>query len=317
VSCVYAVETAGNQGAGSDMAPGNMPLAVDDQHRSLVTTSAPGSGSRDTRAERIFAGSGALEGVRIHSENAILIDAENGEILFEQSGAERMYPASMTKIMTAIVALEHIENPAEQVVLSESVFQAVQGKNAAMAGFLPGESVRAVDLLYGLILPSGAECAVSLAEHTAGSESAFAEWMNDKARELGMNDTHFTNATGLHDEGHYSTVADIAILLRYALAQDAFYEMITSTWYSTPPTNLHENGVTFESTLFSAIDSYAFDGGAILGGKTGFTEEAGQCLASFAEKDGRRYILVTAGAPKVDQTQNLHTYDAFAIYDAI
>jgi len=254
---------------------------------------------------------------QLNSTNAILIDLESSAILLDHNGADKMYPASMTKILTAVVAMEHIRDLDEIVSLNEAIFQPIYNENAATAGYMPGESVRAIDLLYGLLLPSGAECAVGLAEYAAGSESAFVKLMNDKAREIGMKGSNFTNTTGLHDRNHYSTAMDIAILFQYALANDTFYEMITSARYSAPATNRHADGVTFYSSFFSRITSPALDGGRILGGKTGYTNEAGQCLASFAVKNGRQYILVTSGAAGNNQTQKLHIDDAFAVYGAL
>jgi len=266
----------------------------------------------DTSATTQFSTSAQL-----NSANAILIDRDSWAVLFDRHGTEKMYPASMTKILTAVVAIEHISDLETMIVLNETIFQPIYNADAVTAGFLPGESVRAVDLLYGLLLPSGAECAVGLAEYVAGSEGLFVGMMNEKAREIGMTDSHFTNATGLHDENHYSTAMDMATLLHYALANDMFYSIITSPRYAVPSTDRHSDGITFHSTFFSRITSPAFDGGSILGGKTGFTNEAGQCLASFAEKQGKNYILVTAGAAGNNQTQTLHIDDAFAIYSAI
>lgn len=289
-----------------------------DQQRML-----PNNGLIGTRAEALPADAVASNVHRIvpafhlNSQNAYLVDLENGSVLFEQNAGDKMYPASMTKIMTAIVVLEHCKDLDGEVLLGEAMFQTFYTANAATAGFLPGESVCITDLLYGLLLPSGAECAVGLAEYVAGSEDALTELMNAKARELGMNDTHFANSTGLHDRRHYSTVKDIAVLLEYALQNDTFYEMFTTAWHATQPTNLHSDGITYYSTLFANMDSAGFDGGAILGGKTGYTDEAGQCLASLAEKNGRRYILVTCGAPGDRMTQRLHIDDAVAVYAAI
>ena len=255
--------------------------------------------------------------LQLNSTNAVLLDMESGTILFDKNGTEKMYPASMTKILTAIVALEHISDLNVKIMLNETIFKPVYNADATTAGYLPGEQVRAVDLLYGLLLPSGAECAVGLAEYVAGSESAFVEMMNDKAGEIGMSDSCFTNATGLHDKNHYSTAMDIANLFKYALANDDFYTIISSSRYSAPATNRHSGGITFNSSFFSRIAGSAFDGGQILGGKTGYTSEAGQCLASIAVKNGSKYILVTSGAPGDNQKEKQHIDDAFTVYNAI
>lgn len=257
------------------------------------------------------------QNLSINSSNAILIDLENEEVLFDKNSERKMYPASMTKIMTAIIVLEHIKDLEVNISLNNDMFDYLYYENASMAGFLPKEKVSAIDLLYGLLLPSGAECAIGLAEHISGSESAFVDLMNEKAKEIGMNSTHFTNTTGLHDENHYSTVNDISVLLKYALKNDIFYEIFTSSRHSTLPTNRHDDGITCFSSLFSRIDSPNFKGGYIIGGKTGYTPEAGQCLASLAIKNERYYILVTSGADGDSRTQKFHIDDAFIIYDAI
>lgn len=256
-----------------------------------------------------------ISGLSINSSSAVLIKAADGEVLFEKNSTERIFPASITKIMTAVIVLENMEDLNQKVLLSKEVFNYTS--QASVAGFLQDEEVRAIDLLYGLLLPSGAECAIGLAEFVAGSESAFVDLMNDKARELGMNDTHYVNTTGLHDDNHYSTVEDITVLLRYAIENDTFFEIFTSDRHPTPPTNKHKDGITYYSTLFSNMDGADFKGGVILGGKTGYTTEAGQCLASLAEVNGERYILVTCGAHGDNKTQILHIDDALTVYNML
>lgn len=140
--------------------------------------------------------------------------------------------------------------------------------------------------------------------------------MNDKAEELGMDGTHFVNTTGLHHVDHYATVWDMFVLLQYALKNDTFYEIFTATRHTSQPTNLHEDGVTYQSTLFSSMDNADFGKVIMLGGKTGYIDEVGQCLASLAEIDGEKYILVTSGA-HVHKKQNLHIDDAMRIYTAV
>ncbi|MDR1961480.1 MAG: VanZ family protein [Gracilibacteraceae bacterium] len=270
-------------------------------------------GRSEAAENSVFSGAG------IASTQAFLIrlDQDGSEIILDKGGNERIYPASMTKIMTAVVALEHIKNLDVKISLDEKLFATIRAADSSVAGFLPGEKVRALDLLYGLMLPSGAECAMGLAEYTAWSESAFVDLMNEKAGRLGMNDTHFTNAVGLHDQNHYSTAKDIAALVEYAIKNDVFYRIFTAEKYSAGPTNLHADGIIFYSTLFSKMKRATFAGGVILGGKTGYTGEAGQCLASLAEKNGERFILVTCGAPGDNQTQILHIEDARKIFGAI
>lgn len=252
--------------------------------------------------------------VKLHSPYAILVSLKDGKELFQTGSNERIYPASLTKLMTAIVAIENIPDLRVPFVLPEDMFRDLYAADASMAGFLPGEEVTAVDLLYGTLLPSGADASTGLALQVSGSESEFVRLMNRKAKQLGMENTHFTNASGLHDEEHYTTVRDMAKLLLYALKNDTFRRVFTSERHSTAGTNLHPGGITFYSTLFSDMDNSEFEGGRILGGKTGYTTKAGLCLASLAEKNGTEYILVTAGAAGDHRTEQYNITDAFTVY---
>ena len=196
------------------------------------------------------------------------------------------------------------------------MFAGLYEQDATQAGFQPGETVRAIDLIYGVLLPSGAECCIALADHISGSEEAFVELMNEKAAKIGMKNTHFCDSTGLHNPEHYSTVLDMAVLLKYALKNDTFREVIEAPRHSTGVTNIHPDGITYYSTMFKSLPSTAVTGGEIKGGKTGYTSEAGLCLASFAEIEGREYILVTAGAPGEAGTAR-HVQDAEEIYNRL
>ncbi|WP_409971356.1 D-alanyl-D-alanine carboxypeptidase family protein [Bacillus sp. Bva_UNVM-123] len=259
----------------------------------------------------------ALIGIEptIYSANAILMNAANNEILFDKGSEERIYPASLTKIMTTIIAIENIPNLQQKIRLQANMFQELYAANASMAGFKPNEEVPAFDLLYGTMLPSGAETAVGLAMAVSGSEKKFVDLMNEKAMELNMSNTHFMNVTGLHHDDHYSTVKDIAILLTYALQNETFRTIFTASRHSTAPTNLHPEGITFHSSMFQEMDTTEFNGGKIIGGKTGYTEKAGLCLASLSKKNNQEYILVTAGAAGNRQTEPFHILDAFKVYN--
>lgn len=253
----------------------------------------------------------------LYSPYAVLVDLESGNVLAEQNSAERMYPASLTKIMTALIAIEETEDMEQTTTLPSDIFPSLYEENASLAGFQPGETVTWKDLLYGVMLPSGAECCLTFARQIAGSEGAFVDLMNKKAEELGMNDTHFANATGLQDKKHYSTVRDIAVLLRYALENDTFRQVFTARRYSVLPTAYHSEGFTFYNTMFQAMDNAGISDDDILGGKTGYTEKAGLCLASLAEINDREYILVTAKADGNHYTEPYHVIDAENVYGQI
>ena len=250
----------------------------------------------------------------INSSCAVLMQARGGKIIGEINGEQTMYPASMTKIMTAIVAIEELDSLDREITLTDETFAGLYERDATQAGFQPGETVQAIDLLYGVMLPSGAECCIALADDIAGSEEGFVELMNQKAEKLGMDGTHFCDSTGLHDPDHYSTAKDIAVLLKYAIRNDTFREIIESPYHSTAATNIHPDGITFYSSMFNNLPDPSVTGGKILGGKTGFTNDAGLCLASFAEIDGTEYILVTAGAFSAGTP---HITDAVTIYNRL
>lgn len=253
----------------------------------------------------------------LYSMHAILICLDDNTVLMEKNSRQRIYPASLTKIMTALVAVEHISDLQEDVLLPAEGFARLYKEDAAMAGFEPDEQVKAIDLIYGILLPSGAECCQGLACHIAGSESGFVRLMNEKAARIGMHDTHFANTTGLHQQDHYTTVQDLAILLRYALQDDTFRTVFSASRHFTQSTSIHPDGIGFSSTLFDNMNNPGVNGGSIVGGKTGYTEEAGLCLASLAQIDGKEYILVTVGASGNHKTEQYNITDAFTVYNRI
>lgn len=253
--------------------------------------------------------------IEIESETALLTDI-NGNELYSKNQYSRIYPASLTKIMTVIVAIEHISDLDEQIMIPGDIYDQITYENGSTAGFIAYECVTYRDMLYGAVLSSGAECCLTLASYISGSEWEFVELMNSKAEELGMSDTNFTNVCGFQNYEHYSTAWDISLLLRYALENETFYEIFTSKSYYTE-TDEHPDGITLSSTMFSEMESSYVEGGRILGGKTGYTDEAGLCLASVAEIDGERYVLITAGAKGTHYTEPFHINDALKLYGNI
>lgn len=253
----------------------------------------------------------------LDSPNAVLIDVDTGTVIGSKNAQTRIYPASMVKIMTVLTAIREIRNLGETVEMSYDYYDMLYARDASRAGFEPGEKAVIRDLLYGALLPSGAECCMELALQAAGSESAFVELMNQNASKLGLTQTQFTNCTGLHDEGQYSTPAEIAAILQDALKNKTFYKVFTTKSYTVEATEVHPDGFTFQSSMFKGMQSPTVIGGEILGGKTGYTDDAGHCLASMAKIGGREYILVTAGwaqNPRVDQ---YHINDAFLAYNEL
>lgn len=253
----------------------------------------------------------------LYSPHAMLICLDDNTVLMEKNSRQLIYPASLTKMMTALVAIENIADLQEEVALPGELFTELYSADATMAGFEPEEQIRAIDLIYGILLPSGAECCRGMAGYIAGSEAGFVRMMNEKAIKIGMHDTHFANTTGLHQPDHYTTVQDLAILLRYALLDDTFRQVFTASRHYSQSTNKHPGGISFDSTMFAKIDDPGINGGNITGGKTGYTEEAGLCLASLAQIDGKKYILVTAGARGNHHSEQYNITDAFTVYNRI
>lgn len=250
-----------------------------------------------------------LELPSLHSQNALLLNAQ-GEVLFEKNADAIIYPASLTKIMTAIVAIELTEDLQKQTIVEPQTIATYTAQNASMAGFHAGDFVTIKDLLYGTLLASGADATATLADAIAGSEEKFVTYMNNKAQEIGMNDTYFVNTSGLHDEAHVSSVRDISKLLRYALENPTFYHIFTSKSYTTHV----PNELTITNSLFTKMPGVD---GPILGGKTGYTPEAGLCLASIIEKEGKSFLFITTNAPGYVRTPPPHIEDALTAYDAL
>lgn len=276
---------------------------------SALTLAAAEAGS-GTSIKNLPAGS------KVYSAHVLLTDLQSGQAVYSSGAEEKVYPASLTKIATVLCALEKCGDLSESVTLQNADFQGLKAQNAAVAGFKVNEKVTVKDLLYGTMLPSGAEAAKGLANHLFGSEKKMAEEMNNLAGRLGMTGSHFANVTGLHDRNHYTTAADMSRLLQYALQNPDFRTIFTARRYTVSPTNLHTQGFTLRSLLFQGLSDPAFPGGEILGGKTGYTSEAGLCLASLARKDGREYILVTLGAPGDHGTEQYNIADALTLYTA-
>ena len=250
------------------------------------------------------------------SPYAILLDGESGSVLASKKGDEKIFPASMVKVMTVLTAIRSISDLDATTIMSADFYDELYAQDASRAGFEPGEEAKICDLLHGALLPSGAECCMQLAIEAAGSEDAFVELMNQNALDMGLVQTHFTNATGLHSEDQYSTPHEIGEILRTALKNKTFYQVFTTHFYTVQPTAVHPDGFTFWRSLFKNITDDSVNGGKLMGGKTGYTDEAGHCLASMAEINGKEYILVTAGWAQTDDTK-YHISDAFRAYNQI
>lgn len=239
-----------------------------------------------------------------------VLNVTDNQLVAGRNAETRMYPASMTKVMTLIVAVENIDNLDNTFTMTSAIIDPLYRDSATRAGFEPGEAVTAKDLMYGLILPSGADGAVGLAEMISGSEEEFVKLMNKKCEKLGLTNTHFTNASGLHNEDHYTTPVEMAMILEYAMENETCAEILSTYQYTTEVTEKHPEGILLTSTMFSRMYGNEVEGVEIKAGKTGYTQEAKHCLVSYAESNDKKYIAVTAGA---EGKWNV-IYDDFKLY---
>ena len=253
------------------------------------------------------------------SKYIYVLDREDKTSQYEKKPKAKAYPASLTKIMTTIVALEHIDDLSAVAPIDLVTYREMVANNSSMAGFYSNEPVTYRDLLYGTILSSGGEAANSLAINVAGSIEDFVRLMNEKASKLGLEDTHFTSPEGLHNKDQYTSAYDMAKLLDYALDNGDFRAIFTKRTFKTTSTKDHPDGIVLESTVLSKLDGVSQEGFEIIGGKSGTTYEAGECWATLGVKDGREYICIVMGAPlkDINNPDMAQINDTIKLYDRI
>ena len=255
-----------------------------------------------TSNESFFEGINFLENIgnpsyEYKSEYIYLLSREDGEVLKEKNHKKKTSPASLTKMMTVLVALENIDDLSEVVPVDVDTYQAMVARGASMAGFYGKELVTYRDLLYGTMLNSGGEAANTLAVNISGDRDSFVRLMNERAREIGLENTHFINPEGLDEEGQYTTAYDMGVLLDYALDNNQFSAIFTRKEFKTTPTPSHPEGILLESTVLSELNEEDQKGFQIVGGKSGTTYNAGQCWATLAVKNGKEYVVIVMGVP--------------------
>lgn len=240
----------------------------------------------------------------ILSEAVYLENLDTGTVIYEKNADRRMYPASLTKIMTAVLVLENVQDLDGETAEYPMVIQnLLYGTNASLGGLIVGEQLSIRKLLYSALVQSANESAMILAAHVGNagdvvsSITAFVEMMNDKARALGMNSTHFVNPTGLHDDDHYTTARDLSILAKYAMQNEVFAEIVSTYAIDIGPTNKHTTLWQY-ATNRMLIPSSTYYYSPIIGIKTGSTDEGGHCLISQTAADGYRYFCVMLGSPE-------------------
>lgn len=233
----------------------------------------------------------------VNSPYAVFIDLESGEILAQRDYLARIVPASMTKVLTVLVAAEHVADLDAPFTITIDITDYSYSNGCSSVGFDVGETVTVRDLFYGTVLPSGGDAAVALATYVAGSHEAFVEMMNEKAEALGIGGTaHFTNCVGLYDEAHYCTVYDMAVIMEAALDNELCREVLNAHIYTTSETAEHPEGITISNWFLRKIEDKD-TGGEVLCAKTGYVVQSNSCAVSYGmDRSGREYVCVTAGA---------------------
>ncbi len=252
-------------------------------------------------------------GEDIISSHAILIDLESDNIIAQREAKEIISPASMTKVLTVLVAAEHLEEADldDTFTMTLDITDYSFENDCSNVGFLENEQITVRDLFYGTILPSGADAAVGLATYVAGSHEAFVELMNQKLDELGLSETaHFTNCVGLYDDEHYCTLYDMAMIMEAAIENELCREVMSTKKYTTSATEQHPEGISISNWFLRRIEDKD-TGGEVICGKTGFVAESGSCAVSFGvDYNGKEYICATA-----DSTSSWRCiYDHVALY---
>lgn len=258
------------------------------------------------------------EGAEILSPNAIVMELSTGTILYEKNSLEQHYPASITKILTTLVALEN-SDLSEIVTFSDESIDDTMGSGIARDY---GEQMTMEQCLYAVMLESANECAYAVAEHVGGTMENFVKMMNEKAAEIGCQNTHFANPHGLHDENHYTCAYDMALISKAAYENETFRIITGTTRYTIPPTNKHDEPTLLQNhneILYPRKETkYVRD--YCTGGKTGYTDAANSTLVTFAEKDGLTLVCVIMNTQSPNQwtdTINLFEYcfDNFQLFN--
>ncbi len=253
----------------------------------------------------------------VSAESIILLEAKSNTVLFAKNADEKHYPASITKIMTALLVIENCSLD-EIVTFSYRATHELEAGSSSIAR-TDGEQMSVRDCLYCMLVASANEVAQALAEHVAGSFEAFADMMNRRAQELGCVNTHFTNPSGLHSDEHYTCCRDMALIMAEAIKNPVFVEINSTTSYTVPATNKHSEsfGVAMKHELLRGSGRYKY----ALCGKTGYTSKAGYTLVTYAAKDGLDLVCVTLNcddsSERATSTKTLFEYgfNNYSIYN--
>lgn len=234
------------------------------------------------------------------TESVYLFNLDTGKPILDQNAGQSRYIASLTKMMTALLFLESGKDLNEEITIPTSLtqeFKDIQNANGSTMNLRIGETVRRIDLLYGLLVASANDAASVIASDVSGGDlTAFVAQMNARAKELGCTDTTFSCVHGLYDYGNVSTAEDLAKIAAACYANETYMQAANTLTYTLPATNLHQNERTIKSTNLMLDPEYAYHRDYVRGMKTGFTTLAGRCFVTFAQQDGHTYGLVVLGS---------------------
>lgn len=249
--------------------------------------------------------------LNLYGKSCILIECSTNRVAYEKNAYEKIYPASTTKLLTAILAVENC-NMDDVVVISNDMVSQIPPEYVT-AYLRPGEQVTVEQLLNSLLIPSANDAGYALAIHISGSVDNFAELMNKKAAEIGCTSSHFTNPSGIHNAEHYSTARDMGLIGMYALRYDNIQEICKETSYVLHPLNSNPRTFKTTNTLIKTSEKNYYE--FATGLKTGFTDQAGSCIIATAEKDNMKFLAVVMGAPESDANLNYRDVDCATLFE--
>ena len=295
----------GNTGAGnsgSSNSGGNSPAANPTSASSQNTTKSGGQNTAVTQERKWnlakLSGNGQTKsiGSEVNANYAVVFDLDQGTILGEKNSSVTMNPASMTKVMTLLVAVENLPDLEKKITITQDIVDYVKARGASNCGFVAGEQVRVKDLLYGVILPSGADAVLALAKEIAGSEAGFVALVNKKAQDLGLSsDCKFQNATGLYHSTHHMNVKDIGEIMAAAMRNSLAREVLSTENYQIPATNMHGNGIKLTNLFVQRIKGQDTGGASVTMAKTGFVRQSMFCAVSSGKGANGKNLLVVTG----------------------
>lgn len=295
----------GNTGAGNSGSAnygGNSPATNPASASSQNTTKSGGQNTAVTQERKWnlakLSGNGQTKsiGSEVNANYAVVFDLDQGTILGEKNSSASMNPASMTKVMTLLVAVENLPDLEKKITITQDIVDYVKARGASNCGFVAGEQVRVKDLLYGVILPSGADAVLALAKEIAGSEAGFVALMNKKAQDLGLSsDCKFQNATGLYHSTHHMNVKDIGEIMAAAMRNSLAREVLSTENYQIPATNKHGNGIKLTNLFVQRIKGQDTGGASVTMAKTGFVRQSMFCAVSSGKGANGKNLLVVTG----------------------